>query len=279
MTRRAQPSVEVVSSTVCDVPKPKGSMLDHTAIVSTLRITYLGKTADLVIIECSGRFNAPAEDVAAYHHALVTKYDADLLMTTESEEQGIAEAERKALGTGWGVRKVREYIAAFHKPTVVLDETAPKPHLKRLTRTPGLEDWRNLFIGVFWLRFTPLGLRIKATVGHTPAGIEMGNGFRKGGQHPLYVKTWRDGLKAWGDFLADTVEGVLALGLGDMNANQHTPIWRTRIAKLLRAISIWANKQPKKGSHGSRLIDGIDYVIGAKPAKTTARKATAKAKA
>lgn len=245
------PRYRVLWREVASLTRPRS--LDHAAVAAGLRVWNGPRRTDLVVVHASGRFDAPAPAVAKYHADLIRHYDPDLLTATEAEQPGIAVAIQAALGDGYAVDQVAEYLCIRKVATVAAVGT---PERVRLTRTEGLhQDWRNLFIGAFPLRLTSTGCDLTVTVGHCPSAVQAGD--RYDGRRVL-VATSRTGFRKWGKWMDAQPATTLLLACMDSNLDHHRLAWRVRLHRWLHAGSIWTRRRPKTGSHaGRRLIDAI----------------------
>lgn len=113
--------VTLTRSWISKVPKPKS--LDHTAVVAEVHVSVrrLRRAAKVIVYRfgyASGRFDAPVEEYARYLRDLMREENLDVLWSDEAEQHGVLTALRDALGDGFAVQKVGEYVQINRDATV-----------------------------------------------------------------------------------------------------------------------------------------------------------------
>jgi hypothetical protein len=246
MRPTARPVLRTSNARIADTPKPH--TLDHTAIIWVEHIDDITITR----AHASLRFDAPVTDVVDYLHAIIVEYRPAVLETTEAEQRGIVRALRKRLGRHYGVRKCREYLCIVDRSNA--RHRIRRPRLVRMTRIPGLVDWRNLFVGEFRIKLlADPKIRYVAEAGHVASGVQHGASYRT--DRPELVAANRDGLAAWGRHI-DNLTGTVVSAAMDSNLDQHLKVWRDRTGAALGGPTIWDQHQPAGGTHaGGRLIE------------------------
>lgn len=209
------------------------------------------RTVDATFVFAPGKHDSGARASAEYFADLVEKYDAAVLLTTESQAKGIANATREAVGTHH-VAKRGEYLALWRKSDV--DSLGPAK-LHHLTATKGLPAWRNLRVLEKPLIVGDIPIDFMA--GHAPSGVQKGASYRT--DRPLIVRTSKDGLHAWGDLIERGKSAQIAML--DSNLDQHLASWRRYLEDAMESESVWdePGHLPKGGSHGRRLIDTVQF--------------------
>lgn len=225
---------------------------------------------DLRIVHASLRFDADTGSVTDYLRRVVRYERPDVLTCTEAQQRHIVRDLRRTLGKNWRVTRKGEYLICWRRDTLAGIPTRP-PRLWHLTHVAGFPEWRQLRVGVRWLRHRHTGKRVRVMVGHCPAGVEFGDGWRSGRVVPAgeravtarAVEASQRGLAAWGKRIHRRLgRGVVQVAVMDSNLDQHRAAWRAYLTGALHAPSIWARDVPKRGSHGHRLIDTA-HVAGA----------------
>lgn len=216
----------------------------------------------LTVVHASLHYSASARLVAAYMAALVREHSADLITATEAKGFGKVRATQKALGAGWAVRRRGEYMVAWR--TAVL-RRRDAPLVARLTYVNrGAARWRDLYVGTFPLEHLPTRTPLSVEVGHLAAGVEHGDKYRADPASALSVKTNRRGLLQWSRIIRPA--GVVPILCFDANLDQKRDAWVEHLESRLSIPSIWRGRDPKRGTHGRRLIDTIHTTAPVKAA-------------
>lgn len=261
--------VIVLSSAVATkVSKPAG--MDHTAVVAKIRFVQGAHHYDMTVIHCSGKFDEDVQALVDYHKRLIKFYQADILTTTESEEPRVQAAEIKALGPLWSVRRVSEYMVCVRNAVCEFDGARPKPRLAQYSRNEDIPEWRNLYVGIFWVKLHVNGsidIDLCVTVGHTPSDVEYGNSWRHDSHAAEeQVLDWMHGVAKWGQYTRNKrTRPVCYLINGDMNVDMSKQVWLKQVHKYMGPdlVVCWDKHQPSQGSHGNRLIDMIAVRVAA----------------
>lgn len=238
---------------VSGVPKPEN--MDHKAVVWG---EHLGDV-EIVRVHSSGaHMTATVDEVVRYTKLLIEAHRPAVLTTTESTQKGLVRAMRKELGPRYLVRKAGEYLCILDSVHAAF---RPWPsHRRRMTRIKGLnDDWRNLFIGDFRIRFQRApGLRYCAAVGHVASGVQDGDRYRR--DRLAMVLANHEGMINWGKWM-DKRDGLIISASGDFNLDFRRQVWRNEVERCMGGTLIWGS-DAHEGSHYNRLIDGAVLRMG-----------------
>ena len=191
------------------------------------------------------RYDAQGEDTARYIKRVLEKGELTLLTCTEFQQAHIQQHLKRVLSDRWGISKVGEYGLLFNRDVWTRKGSA---HWK-LTNIPGLEDHRQVDVGVWTLKVDDKSVRVMAA--HLPAGIQHGKRFDSGKR----AEAVKQGLKRWGERIENS--SMVQLAHMDCNLDQRHMEWRTYMSRQLNARSVWSVGRPAKGGthRGGRLID------------------------
>lgn len=205
----------------------------------------------------SGHWSARARTNARHIAGVVEDLELDEFRGTEMQWPGTLRAVRKAL-PGWAVSRRGEYLIGFRE--AAFEPVAPM-ELRRLTSTPRIALWRQLWVAHRVAIHIASGRRYRAEVGHCPAGVESGDRWKPGPQ----AVTARDGIAKWGRrgwrWHAVNPERRTLVRSLDSNLDQRRGVWLVWLTATLGGASIWPGRMPDRGSHGFRLIDTA-HVLG-----------------
>lgn len=207
------------------------------------------------IVHASLHHSATPKVVANYLAALATKHGADLITTTEAKGFGKVVAVRKALGPGWAVKRKGEYLIARRTAVFAWRAEAEIHRLTKVNR--GLSKWRDLYVGTFPVAYRPSATDVALEVGHLAATVESGDQYRTAAKDAKAVLTHKRGLLQWSRRVKRTPAGVVPILAFDSNVDQKRDVWVDHLEERLGVPSIWADRDPKRGTHGKRLIDTI----------------------
>lgn len=218
----------------------------------------------LTVVHASLHHSAKPKVVGNYLATLATQHKADLITTTEAKGLGKVAAIRKALGVGWTVKRKGEYLIARRGAVVGWRGV---PEVVRLTFVNrGLTKWRDLYVGSFPLTHRPTGTPLVLEVGHLAAGVESGDKYRTAAKDAKAVKTHRRGLLQWSRRVKRLPSSATPILAFDSNLDQKRDGWVDHLERALGVPSIWSDRDPKRGTHGKRLIDTVHTTASVKTA-------------
>lgn len=193
--------------------------------------------------------------VAGWLAETLTEVKATSLTTTESQNPLLVKRLRVEL-PAWHFTRRGEFILG-----VLLTALRPldwwPPKIVTLTDTPGLPEWRETRLARRWYVGRD-GSFVQLLATHYPAGVENGDHYRRDAASQPAVKASRAALAATGRVLAAGQRPGRTQILGaDYNLDQRRPPWREHTREHLGARGLWDEVKPTRGTHGSRLIDGV----------------------
>lgn len=213
-------------------------------------------TFEFAHIHASGFHKADLADVRLDWDNYRTNPATKLITGTEARN---FDAAFKA--AGWDGKRAGECVCTWRSDTFELAwEPSLRPLARRFTFRRGTNPNATANLASFPLRHIASNRVVMVRVCHMPSKVQDGERFRF--KEARNVAAWANALRRWGHinrrFKRDH---VLAAGIdvADWNVDLKRRHWRALIATALGKRCAWSKRLPRRGSHGSRLIDGAFY--------------------